>query len=78
MCKNNLLLLGDTSVSTNVLVPPLRDLGGVCFSFLSFLWISFQKIQKLNGPKSKKMRSSWKGASNFSLLEPSSFLSPES
>jgi hypothetical protein len=27
-------------------------LGGVCFSFSSLLWISFQEIQKLDGPKS--------------------------
>jgi hypothetical protein len=48
-------------------------MGGVCFSFSSLLWISFQEIQMLDGSKSKKLRSSWKGASSYSFLEPSRF-----
>jgi hypothetical protein len=53
--------------------PPGVRLGGVCFNLLTLFWISFREIQKLDGPKSAKLRSSWKGASSFSLFEPSSF-----
>jgi hypothetical protein len=45
----------------------------ICFSFSSRFWISFREIQKLDGPKSEKLKSSWKGTSSFSLLGPSSF-----
>jgi hypothetical protein len=34
------------------------SLEGACFSFLTLLWISFRKIQKLDGPKNEKLRSS--------------------
>jgi hypothetical protein len=44
-------------------------LGSVCFNFSSLLWISFREIQKLDGLKSEKLKSSWKGASSFSFLE---------
>jgi hypothetical protein len=49
------------------------NLGGVCFSFSSLFWISFHEIQKLDDPKSEKLRTSWKGASSFSLLGLSNF-----
>jgi hypothetical protein len=48
-------------------------LWGCLFQFSTLFWISFREIKKLDGPKSEKLRSSWKGASSFSLLEPSSF-----
>jgi hypothetical protein len=54
-------------------MPPCSPVyGGVCFQ-LFIIFISFQEIQKLDDPKSEKLRSLWKGASNYSLLGPSSF-----
>jgi hypothetical protein len=53
------------------LISDFGNLGGVCFSFSSLLWISFREIQKL---RTLKTRSSWKGVSNFSFLESSNFL----
>jgi hypothetical protein len=53
---------------------PFGESGHVCFCFLSLFWIGFWEIQKLDGPKSEKLRSAWKGAPSFSLLGPSSFL----
>jgi hypothetical protein len=49
------------------------NLGGVCFSFSSLFWISFHEIQKLDDPKSEKLRTSWKGAREYAI-----FGSPES
>jgi hypothetical protein len=48
-------------------------LSGCLFKLLSLLWISFRKIKKLDGQKNEKLRSSWKVASSFSLLDPSNF-----
>jgi hypothetical protein len=48
-------------------------LRGCLFQLFITLWISFWEIQKLDGLKSEKLRISWKGASSFSVLEPSNF-----
>jgi hypothetical protein len=53
-------------------------LGGVCLNFSTLLWIRFQKIQKLDCPKSEKLRSSSKGASTSHFLSHLIFGSPES
>jgi hypothetical protein len=54
------------------------SVGGVCFNFSALLWISFREIQKLDGPESEKLRSSWKVASSFSLLGHPVFEFPKS
>jgi hypothetical protein len=37
------------------------------------LWISFQEIQKMDGPETENLRSSWKYVFSSLLLEASNF-----
>jgi hypothetical protein len=66
-------LVVDESINIKNCLVTIACLGGVCFNFFSLFWISFWEVQRLDGPKNEKLRSSWKGASSFLLLGLSSF-----
>jgi hypothetical protein len=51
----------------------LKLKGMLAYNFLSFFFISFQEIQKLDGPKSEKPEVPFHELLSFSLLEPSDF-----